>query len=154
MNTIDKIKLAIENGYKYDPISGNIFKPNNNKIISINNRGYLHINLYDKNNKKTYKILAHRFAYFYIHKKLPKIIDHINRNKLDNRIENLRTSNIKSNNRNIDSKGYTYCKSRNKYVAQIMVDYKHIFLGRFNTKEEAIKVYLEAKKKYHPEYNA
>jgi hypothetical protein len=154
MNRVDKIKLAIEKGYKYDPISGDIFKPDNSKIKSVGNHGYLHINLYNTNDKKTYKILAHHFAYFYTYKKLPNIIDHINRNRLDNKIENLRISNIKSNNRNTNSKGYCYCKSRKKYLSQIMVDYKNIFLGRFNTKEEARNAYLQAKKKYHPEYNA
>lgn len=89
-----------------------------------------------------------------------KVIDHINHNKLDNRKENLRictqhqntmNQGIRSNN----SSGVTgvyFDKSRNKWVAQIKHNYRKIFLGRFNTKEEAIEARKQAEIEYFGEY--
>ena len=48
------------------------------------------------------------------------------------------------------AKGYIYLQKLNKYRSQIGVDYKLIYLGFYNTEEEAHQVYLNAKKIYHP----
>ena len=53
------------------------------------------------------------------------------------------------NNFNRNAKGYTFNKQRQKYHAQIMVNGTQIFLGLFNTAEEAHEAYLTAKAKYH-----
>ena len=80
-------------------------------------------------------------------------IDHIDRNPLNNSINNLRCVNVAQNgwNRSDNIKGYQYDK-RNKYrpyVAQIFINGKKICLGCYETAEEAHNVYLEAKQKYH-----
>jgi hypothetical protein len=81
--------------------------------------------------------------------KLGYVCDHINRNKLDNRRENLRESTILENNLNsIKHKlgkyqGYTYLKSRNKWQAQIKINGKQKYLGIFKTEEEAHNRYLQ-----------
>lgn len=85
--------------------------------------------------------------------------DHINRNRLDNRRENLRAVlpviNVRncglSKNSSTGYKGVTMSRSRKKYVAQIMVNYKHIHLGSFDTAEEAYKARLRAEEKYYGE---
>ena len=80
-------------------------------------------------------------------------IDHICGVKpIDNRIENLRILNRHQNMRNNLHfvKGYTYRKANNKYQAQIRVNGKHIFLGYYDTAEEARAAYLKAKPIYHP----
>jgi hypothetical protein len=46
-------------------------------------------------------------------------------------------------------KGYTFDKSRNKYLAQIKVGEKRIYLGCFNTPEEASQAYQQAKLIYY-----
>jgi hypothetical protein len=48
-----------------------------------------------------------------------------------------------------ESKGYTFHKKYNKWMVRITVNYKSIYLGSFNTEEEAREIYLIAKEKYH-----
>tara|TARA_R110000868_G_scaffold138711_1_gene353060 strand:- start:10 stop:465 length:456 start_codon:yes stop_codon:yes gene_type:complete len=76
-------------------------------------------------------------------------VDHIDRNRLNNSVDNLRLVNHQQNNFNRNAKGYTFNKQRQKYHAQIMVNGTQIFLGLFNTAEEAHEAYLTAKAKYH-----
>ena len=81
------------------------------------------------------------------------IMDHINRDILDNRIENLRLVTVKQNAQNQAGKGYkTHNKGR--YSSVITVDGKSISLGTYGTKEEAHAVYLKAKEEYHPYYRS
>ncbi len=82
--------------------------------------------------------------------------DHINRNGLDNRRENLRPSTKVENGRNrgpIENsksgyKGVSWDAARIKWRANIRVNDKQVFLGRFDDKVEAAKAYNEAAKKY------
>ena len=63
------------------------------------------------------------------------VIDHRNRNKLDNRKKNLRWVTQKQNTQNRDSVGYCYDANRDKY----MVRYKNKFYGRYDTAKEAAR---------------
>tara|TARA_R110002050_G_C8620374_1_gene487390 strand:+ start:96 stop:560 length:465 start_codon:yes stop_codon:yes gene_type:complete len=76
-------------------------------------------------------------------------IDHIDRNPLNNNIENLRAVSHSQNQWNTDAKGYTFNKARGKYQAQISVDGKYKNLGYFKTEQEAIAAYLQAKAIHH-----
>jgi hypothetical protein len=79
-------------------------------------------------------------------------VDHINRNTLDNRRENLRTVTQSQNLHNTSSrknnksgyKGVHFDKRKKKYIAQIMIDRKYIFLGHFDNAIEASKAYQKA----------
>ncbi len=81
--------------------------------------------------------------------KQPKgyVIDHINRNKLDNRFENLRTITAKENSynrsKNISSnnKYKGVIKRGNKYVACISKDGMRRNIGGFETEEKAAEAY-------------
>jgi hypothetical protein len=72
-------------------------------------------------------------------------IDHIDRNKVNNRINNLRLLNRSLNIINQNSKGVSYDKDRNKWKAQLTYKGKQIINKRFNTEEEALFAYQEAK---------
>jgi hypothetical protein len=84
-------------------------------------------------------------------------LDHINGDKLDNRIANLRLSTNAENSRNRpatrrNSTGYkgVYLDSyTGRWKAQINVDGKNRNLGRFDTPEEAHAAYREAAEQWH-----
>jgi hypothetical protein len=151
MTREEKIKLVIEKGYKYDPETGDIFKPSGDLVTTKSTQGYVTIRF--SHEKKKYMLYGHHFAYYMINEYCPYKIDHKNRQKVDNKIRNLRESNYLIDNRNQNNKGYTFDKDRNKWRVMITVNYKTMFIGRFNTEEEARNAYLEAKRKYHPEFN-
>lgn len=82
------------------------------------------------------------------------MVDHRDRNKLNNRLENFRllshgdnrrNSKVCSNNK-LQLKG-VYLKGK-KYYTQIYVNKKRIYVGRFDTPEEASAAYKAARLKY------
>ena len=77
------------------------------------------------------------------------LIDHINNNSLDNRIENLRILTNQQNQWNTNAKGYCLSKRSNKWRAKIQVNGKTKYLGLFTEEADARNAYLEAKEKYH-----
>ena len=84
-------------------------------------------------------------------------VDHIDGNGLNNYLSNLRIVTQKENSRNCRQNinntsgitGVSYLRDRNRWFAQIKVDYKTINLGRFKTKEEAILARKEAERQYN-----
>lgn len=87
------------------------------------------------------------------------IIDHINRNKLDNRKSNLRNITNQGNamNTSVSKSNKTghlgiSLTSYGKYRARIMVDGKEIRLGNFWNLNEAINARKKAEKKYFGDY--
>jgi hypothetical protein len=92
---------------------------------------------------------VHRLVWLLFKGTLPELdIDHVNGDRLDNRIENLREVTRKENlwNRK-DVKGYSYCAKRKKYQARIRNNYAVTILGSFNTAQEAHDAYMTAKQK-------
>lgn len=87
------------------------------------------------------------------------VVDHINGNKLDNRVENLRGVNRSENTQNqrrASSRNTTgflgvgFEKQTNKFRAVIGVNGKYTTLGRFETAEAAHAAYVDAKRRLHP----
>lgn len=98
--------------------------------------------------RKRYKV--HRLIWLYMTGDWPKDqIDHINRNPTDNRWCNLREVTCQQNQFNRNSKGYYLDKKTGKYDSMIFVNGKSLYLGRYETAQEAKKAYLEAKYKFH-----
>lgn len=146
MNTEEVIIEAIKRGFTYDHITGKIYGIKGDEICS---RGNGYVSPAIRINSKRYAFKAHIFAWYYTYDKMPKYqIDHINQIRDDNRILNLRDITHQKN--NFNKKEYKgYYKRSNKYVAIIMLNKKQIYLGTFDTEEEAHNAYLEAKKIYH-----
>lgn len=89
-------------------------------------------------------------------------IDHINGDSLDNRKENLRVASSSQNANNkvklspkntSGYRGVTWDKHSQKWMAQIYKNNKRTNLGRFDTKEEAAKVFDSAAKKMYGEFH-
>ena len=100
-------------------------------------------------NGKRYLIYMHR-EILGLKRGDKKQADHIDHNTFDNRESNLRIVTRQQNHFNRkNSKGYYWNKTARKYMAQICVDGKNIYLGYFLTPKEAHNAYLEAKRKYH-----
>jgi len=113
--------------------------------------GYISIMAYRK------RLLAHRLAWLCTTGEWPTgEIDHINRNRADNRIENLRDVPRILNTHNMGSRkgsssahvGVCWDTAGNKWKARIRRKGKVYHLGMFDTEEEAGKAYALASKKY------
>ena len=96
---------------------------------------------------KMYRV--HHLVWMYHYGQFVPELDHINRERDDNRIENLRPCNHSQNLGNSGArfgkyKGVTFCKATQKWRAQITVDGVHRCLGRHCTEQEAALAYNEA----------
>lgn len=101
---------------------------------------------------------VHRVCYAIYHgaDPYPMQIDHINHDRSDNRIENLRlvssqenAKNQKKNSNNTSGvAGVSWQKNRNKWIAQIIVNGKYKHLGCFTNKNDAIAARRAAEKKH------
>lgn len=104
-------------------------------------------------------VMEHRLVWLYVFGVLPNNdLDHINHQRDDNRLCNLREATRKENMQNMlmrkrqNTSGFTCVslhRKTGKWRAYIVVDYKQKHLGLFDTPEEAHEAYLKAKAQYH-----
>ena len=165
MNIITN-KIIVKKNHAVIQVYKNGIKTNDNTIISIEDvelcmmyNWYLNGKYFRAriNNKH---VCLHRFimSYSIINKGL--IVDHIDRNRLNNKRSNLRivTPSQSSMNRNKGTnnksgyKGVHWYKTRKKWVASIYINKRNKSLGRFDNIIDAAKAYNEAAKKLHKEY--
>lgn len=122
---------------------------------SISDRGYVvahSIDNYDKS-VKMHRLLFDNCENMFI--------DHINHDTTDNRRSNLRIVTQSQNQMNVIIRkdnssgvaGVNYNKNYDKWVARIGVDKKRIYLGCYDTFDEAVKARKEAEEKYFGEYS-
>lgn len=141
----------------YDPETGRIFwkewKSGRSKgaIGQLSPSGYMTIAIRKK------KYYSHRLAWFLYYDKWPTLqIDHINRLRTDNRIANPQEvtnqqNTIMSELSSTNTSGYrgvSWMKHDEKWISQIRVDRKLIYLGVYETAEEASRAHEEARLKY------
>jgi len=103
---------------------------------------------------------VHKLIYMFHYGEMPKQLDHINTNSIDNRIENLRpvTKSENARNRKLMSnntsgfKGVSWNKNTQKWFVYVNVDKKRKNIGYFEDLELADLVATEARDKYHGKY--
>lgn len=125
-------------------------------IGSLNSEGYLSVQI------DGIKYLSHRIIWVLHKGHIPKgiRIDHKDRDKSNNRIDNLRMATHSQNCANGKKRGssglpkgvYRYLKT-NRYVAQIRHNNKLHHLGHFDCSKQAHAAYMAAAKKYHGEFS-
>lgn len=118
-------------------------------------RGYRHIKISGR------LYLAHRLAWLWAHGEWPDgDIDHIDGDRANNRLSNLRiatrSQNLANTRRHRDNasgfKGVTWVPRVQKWMAQIRVGGRTKYLGYFATPEEAHAAYLEAARQAFGEF--
>jgi hypothetical protein len=129
----------------YDPVEG-IFRsripsakrPEGERLVGTpGSHGYLSISVGGKS------YLVHRLAWLYETGEWPEQIDHIDRDRQNNRFSNLRACTNQENNWNkVGAVGATWNGSRRKWVSKITHNGKSLTLGYFETMEEARARYL------------
>jgi len=91
---------------------------------------------------------AHRLAFIWMGEALPEQVDHLNRNSIDNRWENLVASSNEENSKNRSMKsnntsgvtGVTWHKAIGKWQSQVSIGGKQKHLGYFTDPTEAAEV--------------
>lgn len=147
---------------RYDPATGDFYwkvqtnpramvgmQAGKNSLSGPDGNNYRVINV----DKKSYR--AHNLVWFYFNGVWPtNVIDHINGNRLDNRIENLRDVTRQQNSWNLQGPkrnnrsgvlGVDWRASKKRWRAQIRIAGKRVWLGEFKTVEEASAAYQKAK---------
>jgi hypothetical protein len=119
------------------------------KILSprLSNRGYYQIALSENN--KTSLFSVHRLVMLSFVGPSDLLVDHIDRNSKNNKLENLRYVSTQENSFNRGAKGYSYRNNNNKWIGTLRINGESIYLGSFNTELEVKNAYLESKLKYH-----
>ena len=144
--------------FEYDPFTGTVFwKQGRSNMIKGSIAGCIHPSGYKvvTVNSKTHKL--HRIIWNMFVGPIPKgfYIDHINGNKIDNRIENLRLATNSQNQQNRPApknsssgyRGVTWHKAAKKWMSRICCNGKRITIGLFETPEDAYKAYQREAKK-------
>lgn len=148
--------VAIKEMLSYDCETGVITRKDTGRVLGrAHSSGYTTIYIMGKH------FLAHRICWFLHYGEVPEsCIDHINHNKTDNRICNLRKAtiaeNLRNRNRQLNNttgfKGVSKISKTGKFRAQIKFNGKKKHLGCFLTADAAHDAYKSAASKLHGEF--
>lgn len=136
-------KYSVSNlGNVKNIITGKILKPRNT------GKGYLIVTLYKNDSCKNYKV--HRLVAEMFIGKNDLHIDHIDMNRSNNKVENLRYCTPRQNknysiDKSLTSSKYTgVVKRKNKWISQCTKNGKAKYLGMFNCEFSAYVAYVKA----------
>lgn len=144
----------------YDPETGIFVWSKPRPKIQVGQRvGYKHYKGYLNTEILGKFYSLHRLAWFYVYGEWPSDqLDHINCQKDDNRIANLRLADPFKNQHNrplgrMNTSGFKGVRPiAGRFDAYITAHKKHYYLGRFDTPEQAHAAYTAAAKKHFGEF--
>lgn len=147
--------MTLEQFFRYDPDTGYLYRRCGPGYVmwercgtKPGSNGYAHVAYQHKD------YLVHRLAWYLMTGKWPDQLDHINRDRMDNRWENLREvgQDVNAKNRSLNGNNtsgtagvYRY---RGKWLARITVDYARVHLGVFDNRDDAVAARKAAEEKY------
>lgn len=137
---------------RYEPETGKIFRTKSKwgskvgEVTTTNGSGYIVV----KHNGKM--LYGHHIAWYFTYGYKPKMLDHINRNRTDNRIDNLREADHKLNSSNLSTdkrntsgyKGVTWNKKDKKWRSKK----NGKLLGSFDLIDDAIECRKQSDSKW------
>ncbi|EIA5146030.1 HNH endonuclease [Salmonella enterica] len=154
--TQDEVKAL----FVYEPLTGLLRRVGGRKPYSWHGTGKNQRYLATTIGRKTYYL--HQLVWLYHHGSIPPMLDHINRDPRDCRIENLRVCNNAQNQYNIAKrrhntsgfKGVVFHPNcpRKPWQAKIVIRGRVKSLGYFPTKEQAAEAYAKGAELYAGEF--
>lgn len=148
-----ELRVDFRNGYEtlwrkgYTDKSGHILKEKLVECKANSSDGYCYVGFKER------IIKYHTLAWILTHGDIPEglMIDHVEGDKIDNQISNLKlvTSRQNNGNKRVHREGKLvgcyYHKPTNTWLSQIRLNDKNINLGYYDSEEEASTVYLKAR---------
>lgn len=143
--------------FSYNPLTGELFwRVRRSSQTRLDHAaGFIDTYGYRSIKVNNFQIRAHRLVWAWVTGKDPGSvqIDHKDQNKANNRIWNLRLCTDTENRANIlGMKGW--CRANGRYKARLIHNGKALYLGTYDTPEEAHAVYLAARKRLHGSFAA
>lgn len=156
----DKELNTFRNKFTYDVDTDTLYRKYNLEVrpakLSTTTQGYLRVGL-----SSNLQITVHRLIWFLVYKEFPRgEIDHINGDRKDNRLTNLRLVSKSQNQRNRKPnsvslskyKGVYKSKTIGSWISSITFEGKRYYLGTFNCETSAAIAYNKKSKELNDTY--